>query len=290
MGSVRKEFALLLISLIIFSSLILLATISVGLAQSGTSASTISFLCVTSTRFVNFNVSTIGRLVYNGVGISNAVIQFSYKANGASTWQFLSNVNTSYAGSFSFGWNASVSVNYVINATWPGNDNYPSASTIANFTTTTFNNQNSALFSVNSNSTITNFAFDSSTNELSFGVSGPPGTTGYAQVGAPELPFPDFPTNNGSIMLDGVPTSNYDYQSVGDTWSIDLMYNQSSHIVVIELGPASTSTPTQSPSANESNSSLLLIISIALVIIAFLLATIIFLLLRMRKQKTINSR
>ena len=138
----------------------------------------LSFDCISSTTYSGFNVQIQGTLTYDGTGISGAGIQISYSVTGGATWQDLAYVNTDNNGSFSVSWNPSASGNDVIRATWPGNDIYSSVSATVNFAVAPFNNQGQNIFSVTSNSTLTNLAFNSATDQLSFSVSGPSGTTG----------------------------------------------------------------------------------------------------------------
>ena len=106
-------------------------------------------------------------------------------------------------------WNPSVSGNYGIEATWSGDSDYSNASAVYNFAIAPFNNQNQNVFSVTSNSTLTSLTFNSATNELSFGVSGPSGTTGLTTVCIPQSLIPDISKLN--VMLDG---TSINYTSV----------------------------------------------------------------------------
>jgi hypothetical protein len=121
-------------------------------------------------------------LAYNGVGLSGAGIQLSYSVTGGATWQDLAYVNTGDNGSFSVMWMPSVSGNYALEATWPGDSVYSSVSSVVNFAVAPFDNQDQNVFSITSNSTLSSLAFDSTTDELSFSVSGP-------QQGTPKFAF-----------------------------------------------------------------------------------------------------
>ncbi len=198
----------------------------------------LSFNCISSTATTGFNVQIQGSLTYSGVGLSDAGIQLSDSVTGGATWQDLTYVNTDNNGSFSCVWNPSVSGNYGIEATWSGDSDYSNASAVYNFAVAPFNNQGQNVFSVTSNSTLTSLTFDSTTNELSFGVSGPSGTTGLTTVCIPQSLIPDISKLN--VMLDGS-AINYTSVSEDNVWIIAFTYHHSSHTVVIALG-ASTST------------------------------------------------
>ncbi len=226
----------------------LIDSIPSGLAQSSANSTNIQFfMCESGTFSTGFGITTIGSLYSNGVGVSDAEVQFSYRVLGETTWQGLENDTTSYDGGFSFSWTPTISTNYVVNVTWAGNSAYSGVTAIGNYTTTAFsNNQNQYVISTFSNSTITGLTFDPNTNEEKFSLNGPSGTTGYCQVCIPKVFFTDF--QNVHVILDGT-ISNYDYESDGnDYYSIDFACNSTIHAVVIALGPTSTSSPTQSPS------------------------------------------
>ncbi len=204
----------------------------------------LSFYCKSSTTSSGFNVQIQGALSYNGVGLQDEGIQFSYSVTGGATWQDLAYTKTNNNGNFSLTWIPSASGNYVIKATWQGNNIYSNVSALYNFAVAPFNNQNQNVFSVTSNSTLTSLTFDSTTTELSFGVSGPSGTTGVTQVCIPQSLIPDITKLN--VMLDGE-TINYNSLLDDNVWVITFSYRHSSHTVIMELGTAPTPTLTPSP-------------------------------------------
>ncbi len=197
----------------------------------------LSFYCISSTTTSGFNVQIQGSLTYNGAGISDAGIQLSDSVTNGATWQDLTYVNTDNNGSFTCVWNPSVSGNYAIEATWSGDNTYSNSNAIKNFAIAPFNNQEQNVFSVTSNSTLTSLMFDSTTNELSFGVSGPSGTTGVTTVCIPQSLIPDMSKLN--VMLDGA-SINYNSISEGNVWLITFSYHHSSHTIVIALGTQET--------------------------------------------------
>ena len=200
----------------------------------------LSFDCISSTTYSGFNVEIQGLLAYNGVGIPDAGIQFSYSVTGGATWQDLTYVNTDNNGNFTCTWNPSVSGNYVIEAMWSGDGDYSGASAVYNFAVAPFNNQNQNVFSVTSNSTLTSLAFDSTTNDLSFGVSGPSGTTGFTEVCIPQSLIPDISKLN--VTLDGA-SINHNSNSENNVWLITFTYHHSSHIIDIALAAPTTPVP-----------------------------------------------
>ena len=157
------------------------------------------------------------------------------------------------AGNFSAVWMPSASGNYVIRALWDGNwignQYFSSVTTVVNFIIAPPDTQDQTVFSVESNSTITSFNYNAVTTQLSFGVSGDSGTTGYVQVCVPKSLLPD-PTVL-TVTLDGTSVQKT-YLSNGNIWLIIFVYHHSSHSVVMTLNPmAATSTPTATPTASQ---------------------------------------
>jgi hypothetical protein len=204
---------------------------------------TLAFTCISETASSGFIVQIQGSLTYNGVGLSCAGIQLSDSVNGGATWQDLTYVSTDENGSFFCVWNPSVSGNYGIEAKWPGDNEYSNASAVYNFAIAPFSSQGQMVFSVTSNSTLTSLTFDSTTDALSFKVSGPSGTTGVTEVCIPQSLIQDISKVN--VTLDGA-TINYNSVSEGNVSLLTFAYHHSSHNVVISLD----STPTNVSSTN----------------------------------------
>lgn len=192
----------------------------------------LTFYCTSSTTYSGFNVKIDGALVYNQVGLSGAGIMFSYNVTGGATWQDLAYVKTIDDGTFSAVWMPSASGNYLVKATWLGDNIYSPVSKIVSFAVQPSNNQAKDTFSVASNSSLSSLKFDSSNDALAFSVSGPSGTSGYVQVCIPKTLLKD--ATNLKVTLDG---NNVAYQPVdsGDVWVIIFTYHHSSHNVVIAL-------------------------------------------------------
>ena len=199
----------------------------------------LSFYCISSTTSSGFNVQIQGSITYNGQGLPSAGIQLFDSVTGGATWQDLTYVVTGNDGTFTCTWNPSASGNYVIRAIWAGDNEYSNATATYNFAVQPTNNQDQNVFSVTSNSTLTSLTFDSATNQLTFGVSGPSGTTGLTTVCIPQSLITDVSRIN--VMLDGNPI-NYTSASEGNVWILTFTYSHSSHTIVIALGSAATAT------------------------------------------------
>jgi hypothetical protein len=108
------------------------------------------------------------------------------------------------------------------------------------------NGENENVFSVNSNSTVNDLTFDSANQEISFTVSGPHGTTGFASVNISKTLMPDV--SNLTVNLDGTPI-NYTITSGDNFWLIYLTYSHSTHVITLALNQAA-SEPLLQPSAD----------------------------------------
>ena len=191
--------------------------------------------CQSSTTLLNFRVEIKGNLTTNnGVGIPDSPIALYYSIDQGSNWVGLTSVDTDSDGNFLAEWLPTATGNYVVNATYAGNSTYPGTSTIVNLVvtpcTTTQNSQN--VFSVMSNSTVTDLVFNSTTGQLSFTVKGPSGSTGYADIFIAKALVNDTSTVKAYIDGEGV---GYTVSSNGDSWILHFSYHHSTHQITIDL-------------------------------------------------------
>ena len=194
---------------------------------------TLSVSCISSTSYNSFNVEINGTLAFNGPGISGVPILLSYSVNGGASWQSLTTVNTDSIGNFLAQWLPSASGNYLLNATYAGSATYSSVSTIVNLAVMPFAAPSATdVFSVASNATVTNLAFNSTTNELSFTVSGPSGTTGYADVCIAKSLVSDASAitayKDGNVI-------GFTVTSTADSWILHFTFGLSTHQITIYL-------------------------------------------------------
>jgi hypothetical protein len=181
--------------------------------------------------FASFRVEISGNLAYNGTALIGYLILLSDSVDGGRSWDKLTMVNTDADGNFLAVWLPSVTGNYLLKAVWTGDSNYSETSTIVSFVLSPFGEQN--VFSVESNSTVTTLYFNSTSRELSFGVSGDSGTTGYVSALIPKSLLSDISGLN--VYLDGSQI-NCTSESLEDRWLIFLTYHHSAHVIVISLG------------------------------------------------------
>jgi hypothetical protein len=89
------------------------------------------------------------------------------------------------------------------------------------------------IFSLSSNSTITQFSFDSETKNLTFTAQGPSGTQGYVKLEVPKTLLSDISTLKA--YLDNAEMS-FSSESQNDSWLISLTYSHSSHYITLVIG------------------------------------------------------
>jgi hypothetical protein len=186
--------------------------------------------CHSSTKFSDFRVEVGGSLTYNGTGLAGVPILLSYSVSGGNSWKELTQVNTDDNGDFSAVWLLFVTGNYLLRAEWVGNSNYAETSTEISFVVTPSGEQD--LISVASTSTISSFAFNSTSGQLFFNVSGPSGTTGHVYVYVPKSLIADV--FDIQVFLDGNSLS-YNAESTGDSWLVTFTYTHSTHEVAVNL-------------------------------------------------------
>jgi hypothetical protein len=201
-----------------------------------TEPTTLTVSCKSSTSYSNFKVEISGRLTADGTGLSDKAVLFSYSANGGNSWNDLTLVNTEGGGEFLAVWMPAVTGNYLIKAVWAGDSTYSQASTVVNLAVLPFEGQD--VFSVTSNSTVSELFFNSASRELRFSVSGPSGTSGYVIAYISKSLISDV--SGLKVYIDGS-LSLHSVESQEDAWIVSFNYNHSDHEVTITLGAASAS-------------------------------------------------
>jgi len=186
-----------------------------------------------STSYVGFKVEINGNLTCNDVGLAGVPILLSYSVTGGESWNDITLVNTTSDGGYSAEWMLPATGNYLVIARWSGNVTYPGATTIINLAVIPFKEQ--TVFSVTSNSTVSELAFNSTSRELSFTVTGPAGTTGYVNVYIAKTLIDNIA--DVKVYLDG-DQLNYTTTSEDDSWLLHFTYSHSTHTIAMSLGLA----------------------------------------------------
>jgi hypothetical protein len=199
--------------------------------------------CQSSTTYSNFKVNIQGTLKVNNAGLSDSPIQLSYSVDGGNSWIPLTFLSTDYTGAFQAVWTPLVTGTYFLRATYEGNSELSPASTIVHFAVLPV--EDTSVFSVASNSTVTGLAFNSTSQTLGFKVSGETGTTGYVNVYISKSLMND--TSNLAVYFDQELLQPVT-QSMGDSWLVSFTYHHSVHTVALALN--SDTSNIQMPAQN----------------------------------------
>lgn len=191
---------------------------------------TITLDCPTA--YEGYKVTISGRLVdTNGLGISGASLLATYATSGGS-WKDIASFNTTINGNYNTEWTPSSGAgNYTIKVSWEGSQDFDRTDAYTNLAVTPL--EEKYVFSVISNSTISELAFDSTNKILSFTVEGPSGSTGYSNVLIAKSLITEI--TGLKIYLDGNETP-YTASSSDTAWLLRFTYQQSTHIVTVNLG------------------------------------------------------
>jgi parallel beta-helix repeat protein len=166
----------------------------------------------------------------HGNGLTNELVTLHYTFPGSSTWFPISSGNTDANGQYYVQWMPQATGYFTILAEWAGNATHLASNSTVNLSVLPY--QSTYAFSVESNSTVTGLTFDTNNQKLSFSVSGPNGTTGYAKVTIAKALVLNITMLQ--VSLDDVEYS-YSAVSLDDSWLLTFTYNHSIHQVNVYL-------------------------------------------------------
>jgi parallel beta-helix repeat protein len=199
-------------------------------------ATRVSISIDASSSTVGSSVNINGKLTDStGKPLTNKIITLSYTLPGSSNSIPIGSDTTSSAGDYSLQWVNTASGIFTLKVDWIGDTVYQASSNTTTLSFLPYQKQN--VFLVESNSTITELAFNSTSSEFSFNVNGPSGTTGYVKTTIAK----NLMTNpeNTKVYLDGNQL-NYTITSNADSWQLTFNYSHSTHSVSIMLKTEST--------------------------------------------------
>lgn len=191
-------------------------------------------ISTTASATVGSGVNISGKLgdIY-GKGLVGQPILISYTFSGANSWFPITSTFTDNFGNYNVQWIPTATGYFTINAEYTGNGtNLP---TDSNVTLSTIPYKNQYVFSVESNSTVSNLMFDTSQDILSFSVNGESGTSGITTVTIGKSRIVDATKLN--VLIDGNPY-NYTLTETSDSWVLGFTYEHSSHTVQINMEAA----------------------------------------------------
>ncbi len=193
--------------------------------------------------FKNVDPSTgrfqiVGNLTSNNTSVPNADLTFSYRNSSESdtSLQEFSIVTTDSNGRFAVNWQPPGLGNYNINATYRGSDLYRPAFDGINVLVTQFNGDNQ-VFSVESNSTVTDIVYNPESGELNLSVTGQTGTTGFVDVYVSKSLVGNVSAIQAYIDQNPV---EFTVSETKDNWILHFNYHHSSHNIVFNLSRAET--------------------------------------------------
>ncbi len=189
-----------------------------------------------SSSYSGFKIYVDGGLSHlNGSGISGSTVLLSYSVDTGKTWIDINSVTSDPKGSYSATWAPSPVGNYIIKAILKPNI-WKERELFWNLAVTSFENQ--YVFSVISNSDISNLMYDSARRELIFTISGPPDTIGYSSATISEDLVPGFTDVRVHIEDNQL---NYDHKFTDDSALINLTYTHNNpQTVTIRLRSPTT--------------------------------------------------
>jgi hypothetical protein len=207
-----------------------------------TAKPTITLNCVSTAAASNLKVEVTGTLTYNKTGIPDASIYIGYSADYGNRWENFSLTKTRADGGFGTLWIPNATGSYLLCAQWEGNATLHWMNATASLVTMPDLAGNE--FSAVSNSTITNFAYNSTTQELSFNTNGTQSTTGYAHVCIPKTLVSEIHTVK--LNIDGNPVT-FTSETQNDVWVVSCTYTQSEHTFTLQIPFTQPSNPATTP-------------------------------------------
>ncbi len=194
----------------------------------------IDLSCKSTTTVTGFKVEINGNLSLNGNPLIDQPVLISYSVTGGKSWQSLTLIKTLLNGRFTAVWQPNVNGNYLVNATVDKTSTMNRETKVVNLALTPDTEQN--VFTLTSNSTVTQFAFNSTTQELGFIVAGPVGTEGYVDIYIPKTLISDISTLK--TYIDGNQIA-FNSESQADSWLISFTYSHSQHTITMSIGNVS---------------------------------------------------
>ncbi len=179
------------------------------------------------------------QIMNSSQGIAGLDLSIAYGINNGTVWTVLPYIVSTSDGTFTTSWLPPSTGVYLLNITYEGSAQYWRVVSLLNVALAVSSNNDT--FTVQSNSTITNLSVNSTSKELSFTVSGEPGTSGYAKITVSKSLVPNG--NDVKITLDGANLS-YELNSTETSWIMMFTYHHSSHDIVADLNikPSATSS------------------------------------------------
>ncbi|MCJ7763172.1 hypothetical protein MUP38_06950, partial [Candidatus Bathyarchaeota archaeon] len=173
----------------------------------------------------------------NGNPLQDKSVTLSYAVAGNSSWVPIGSDTTNAAGEYNIQWVNTASGTFTLKAEWNGNAEYLGASSSATLSFLPYENHQD--FVLESNSTVSALAFNSTSSELSFTVNGTSETAGYVKITIAKSIVAN--AENIKVSLDGKQL-NYEVTSNANAWLLTFTYMHSTHQVRISLAANTAAT------------------------------------------------
>jgi hypothetical protein len=183
----------------------------------------------TSSTFVGFAVDVNGTLRdVHGNGLHGETVVLYYTFPGADTWVPISSDATDNLGNYHITWIPPATGYFTLKAEWLGNSTHLGTDNAVSLSSIPYRNQ--YVFSVESNSTVSAMAFNSTSSELSFILSGETGTRGYVKATIAKSLVANIADLH--VYINGSQTE-YSVDSLSDAWVLTFTCSHSVHYVTI---------------------------------------------------------
>ena len=194
----------------------------------------INLQCISTPTEGGFKVEISGTCSNNNIALADKTIQLYSSKNGGKTWEPLTIVNTNNEGKFNAIWVSPTSGIFLIKAECAATTEYNLATATVNLAIepASEGNNTKKVFTVTSNSTISQLSFNSEASELSFTATGETGTTGFVSVNIPKTLIKDI--SGLTVYLDGKELT-FNSSQESDTWTITITYTHSTHTIIMNL-------------------------------------------------------
>jgi hypothetical protein len=182
------------------------------------------------TQQLGYKIGIDGNLTSEDLPVSDAQIVLSYLLPGTSTWLPISSINTNQEGAYSASWVPTATGLFTLKAEYAGDEKFAGSYDIKNISI--IESTGKEMFFVESNSTLSSLAFNSTSSEISFTVNGSTGTTGYTRFIVSKEIVSD--PSALKVYLDGNQLE-YTVTDATEAWQLYFAYMHSTHTVCITM-------------------------------------------------------
>jgi hypothetical protein len=188
---------------------------------------------------VGYKVNLFGNLSSKEKAIGDERIILSVSISGLATWQSVTSVTTNVEGFYSATWIPTATGEFTLKAEFLGDTEFAGSYDTKNISI--IEGADDKVFFVESNSTLSALAFNSTSHEASFNVSGSTGTEGYVRFVISKELVSDPTTLN--VYLDANQLE-YSVTDLTDSWQLYFTYKHSKHTVLVAMSQAIESAST----------------------------------------------